>query len=176
MTDSIFTGFLIRQEQDAHALNRASDLVEIRPVIGTPANRYIVEFRCRGLVLSPDGAVVEAERFEVGIWFPSDYLRRADPYQVLTWLWPLDVFHPNIASLAPLICIGRLTRGTSLIDIVYRVFDVITFNKVTMIEHDSLNRAACVWARENRHRFPVDRRPLKRRQLDLAVTPVETTS
>lgn len=176
MNDSVFTGFLIRQRDEAGALNRASDLIEILPVNGTPPNRYVVQLRCKGLVRSADGAVTQAEHFEIGVWFPSDYLRRADPYQVLTWLWPPNVFHPNIGSPAPFICIGRLTRGTSLVDIVYRVFDVITFNNVTMVEPDSLNRAACAWARENRHRFPIDRRPLKRRRLDLSVAPVTSAS
>jgi hypothetical protein len=170
MDDVVFNGFLTRQWEEAAPLNQASDLVRIRPFGGTPPNRYVVDFRCTGLVMDEGGSVAESDRFRVGIWFPSDYLRRVDPFEVLTWLWPPHVFHPNISDVAPLICIGRLTRGTPLVEIVYRVFDVITFNNVTMVEHDALNRRACVWARENRGRFPVDRRPLKRRTLDLTVT------
>lgn len=169
--DHVFNAFLMRQWEEARPLNAASDLVRIRPFSGTPPNRYLVEFRCTGLVTADDGAVVEADRFTAGIWFPSDYLRRADPFEVLTWLWPPNVFHPNISDTAPLVCIGRLTRGTPLVEIVYRLFDLITFNNVTMVEHDALNRRACAWTRENRHRMPVDRRPLKRRALDFTVTP-----
>jgi hypothetical protein len=32
-----------------------------------------------------------------------------------------------------------------------------------MREHRALNHDACAWARNHTHRFPVDRRPLKRR-------------
>jgi hypothetical protein len=52
------------------------------------------------------------------------------------------------------------------VEILYRCYDVITFNKVTMREDDALNRDACVWARRNRARFPVDTRPLKRTSPD----------
>jgi len=175
MIDSVLRGFLMRQQEQALALNAASDLVEIRPVAGDPPSRYVVQFRCRGLVRVAE-EIREAACFEIGVWFPPDYLRRAEPFEVLTWLGPADVFHPNISDRAPLICIGRLTRGTPLADIVYRVFDIITGHNVTMVEHDALNRAACAWARENRHRFPIDRRPLKRRVLALRAEPVTRTA
>ena len=108
--------------------------------------------------------MTEASRFEVGIWFPSDYLRRAEPWEVLTWLGPRRVFHPNISDRMPVICVGRLAPGTWLVDLLYQVFEIISYQKVTMREDDALNPAACAWARENQHRFPVDRRPLKWRK------------
>ena len=175
MIDAVFRGFLARQHEQALALDAASDLVGIRPVAGEPPSRYIVQFRCKGLVRVAE-EVREAACFEVGVWFPSDYLRRAEPFEVLTWLGPAEAFHPNISDRAPLICIGRLTRGTPLTEIVYRLFDVITGHNVTMVEHDALNRAACAWARENRHRFPIDHRPLKRRVLTLRAEPVTRTA
>jgi hypothetical protein len=60
-----------------------------------------------------------------------------------------------------------------LIDLVYRVFEVITFNNVTMEEPRALNPEACEWSRANLHRLPVDRRALKRRPVDLELTPLE---
>jgi hypothetical protein len=102
-------------------------------------------------------------------WFPSDYLRTADPFRVVTWLGPRHVWHPNIAADAPAICVGRLVPGTSLVDLIYQVFEIITWNKVTMREDDALNRAACQWARSHRERLRIDRRPLKRRALDLRI-------
>jgi hypothetical protein len=171
MNDLILTAFLTKQRREAEALNRESDLVEIFPAAGEAPRRYRVRFRCAGLVRSANGEIVEADRFETGVWFPADYVRRADPFETLTWLGPSNVFHPNISDTLPLICIGRLTRGTPLVDIVYRLFDLITYNNVTMVETDALNRAACAWARTNRHRFPVDRRPLKRRAIGLTVEP-----
>jgi hypothetical protein len=108
--------------------------------------------------------ILEADQFEIGIWFPSDYLRRAEPAQVLTWLGPRNVFHPNISHRLPFICVGKLAPGTALVDLLYQCFEIITWQKVTMREDDALNPGACGWAREHRAGLPVDRRPLKWRQ------------
>jgi hypothetical protein len=43
---------------------------------------------------------------------------------------------------------------------------------MTPREDDALNRAACQWARSNMHLFPIDSRPLKRRDLPVGVTPI----
>ena len=79
---------------------------------------------------------------------------------MITWFWPLDAFHPNIRP--PFLCPGRLKPGTSLVDIIYQCFEIITFQKVTMREMDALNRNACAWTRKNTARFPIDKRGLKR--------------
>jgi hypothetical protein len=162
MSDQIFESFLTQQQEEGLALAESSDLLDLFPQDGPPARRYLARFRCRGLVRHDDGTIGEAERFEVGIQFPSDYLLRSHTAEVLVWLGPRRVFHPNISSEAPFICVGRLTPGTSLVDILYQCFEIITYHKVTMQESDALNRDACAWARNNQHRFPVDRRPLKR--------------
>jgi hypothetical protein len=169
MKDRVFESYLARQYEEAMALVAASDLIELYPLTGRGSDRFIAVFRCRGLVMNEDGEVKESDHFEVGIWFPSDYLRRADPFQVLTWFGPMNVFHPNISNVAPAICVGRLAPGTSLVDILYQCFEIITWNKVTMREDDALNLEACEWARRNPSGFPVDRRPLKRRALDLEI-------
>ena len=170
MSDRIMDTFLSRQLEEGLALTAASDVLRLLPFPNRdPADRYLVAFDCTGLVQEAPGRIVEGEHFEVGVWFPPDYLRTADPFRVLTWLGPRNIWHPNIAADAPVICVGRLTPGTSLVDLIYQAFEIITWNKVTMREDDALNKAACQWARSNRQRFPVDRRPLKRRALDLRV-------
>ena len=159
--DPVFEAFLRRQYEEASALAASSDLLELFPLDGMPPSRYIARFHCRGLVRAPNSKVTETDRFEVGIWFPSDYLRRAEPWEVLTWLGPRHVFHPNISNRMPLICVGRLAPGTWLVDLLFQCFEIITYQKVTMREDDALNPAACAWAREHQGRFPVDPRPLK---------------
>ncbi len=168
-TDPIWSAFLHRQEEEAVALTAASDLVEVQPVDPSPASRYLVTFRCRGLVRLGPAEPRTAEQFALGVWFPSDYLRRVDPYEVLTWLGPPSIFHPNIGYQRPLVCVGRIAPGTGLVELVERTFDVITYRKVTMREDDALHHAACAWARANQHRFPIDDRPLRRRRLELDV-------
>ncbi len=175
MADRILETFLARNQLEGCALAEESDLLTLEP-IGAPADRYRVEFRCKGLVERTPGEIVEADRFQVKVWFPSTYLRIADPFRVLTWLGPQGAFHPNISATEPFICIGRLAPGTGLVDILYQVYSVITWNKVNMQEHDALNPAACQWARQHRDRFPVDRRPLKRQAMALRVADVSERS
>jgi hypothetical protein len=168
MTDRIFDAFLRRQQKDAVSLAEASDLIRLFPM-GEPPNRYVVQFHCKGLVQQETLEIVEANRFEVGIRLPADYLRATDPFQVITWLGPREIWHPNISATAPLICVGPITPGTGLVDLIYRAFQVITWNKVTMREEDALNSAACQWARQHPDRFPVDGRPLKRRAVTFRI-------
>jgi hypothetical protein len=159
MTDSVYTAFLARQQKEAMALAAASDLVGVFPVGPPPYQRYILRFSCRGLVRT-DSGVEEAEQFTLGIYFPPDYIRHAVPGEVITWFFPLNVFHPNIR--APFLCPGKLKPGTSLVELIYQCFEIITYQKVTMNEKDALNRDACAWARKNIARFPIDKRGLKR--------------
>jgi ubiquitin-protein ligase len=132
---------------------------------------FVAEFLCSGLIREGEGEIRQANNFHVGIWFPPDYLRRADPFEMLRLFTP-GVWHPNVSRELPLICIGRLTPGSTLVDILYQLFDILTFQKYNPRENDSLNKAACAWARENAPKFPIDRRPLKRRSLNLEVQPL----
>ena len=173
MQDKIFGAFLRRQFEEGQALAESSDLLDLFPmttVDGEPPQTYIARFLCDGLVKNSEGDIEEANHFEVMINFPSDYLRRADPFQVLTWFGPANVFHPNISARAPFICVGKLAPNTPLVDLLYQCFEIITYNKVTMREDDALNVDACRWAREHQNRFPIDRRPLKRRVLDIQLS------
>ena len=162
MHDAIMTAFLRRQHEDAGALVRESDFVEIA-AHKMCSDRFLVRFTCRGLVKASNNSIVEASAFLVGITFPANYLRAAEPQRVVTWVGPSNVWHPNIAGEAQLICVGRVTPGTGLVDLIYQCWEIITWNKVTMREEDALNPSACEWARNNLTRFPVERRPLKRR-------------
>ena len=162
MEDHVVNAFLARQLEDGTKLADSSDLLELFPVGPAPVHRFLIRLECKGLIRERSGAVVECERFEVGIRLPPDYLRRTHPAEVLTWLGPWNIWHPNIANDAPAICVGRLSPGTSLVDLLYQVFEIITWNKVTMRENDALNHDACRWLRGNLGRIPVDRRALKR--------------
>jgi hypothetical protein len=168
--DAVREGFDQRQVVEGMELAAASDLLELE-VHPFPPPSFVATFRCKGLVRLPDGTIEEANYFQVGIWFPPDYLRRVDPFEILRWFGPANIWHPNISDTMPLICVGRLTPGMPLVDILYQIFEIITYNKYTPLENDCLNKACCSWARENQHRFPVDPRPLKRRPLNLEVSP-----
>ena len=104
--------------------------------------------------------------------FAPDYLRVVrDPAWTVSLLSPRNLHHPNVAP--PFMCIGRIAPGTSLCELIFQVYEVLTFQKLTPREEDCLNREACAWARGNMQRFPLDARPLRRRVVaDFAVTPI----
>ena len=157
--DKIFADFLRRQLGDGTEKADASDILHLLPTTASPPSRYIAEFHCRGLV-NCDNKVRVAERHAVGITFPSNYLRQAfDPPEILTWLGPREIFHPNIRF--PLICTGRIAAGTPLTDLLIQVWEIITYQRYT--PHDPINPFAAAWARNNQHRFPLDERDLIRR-------------
>jgi len=158
--DRILTRFLERQLEEGMALAAQSDLLDLTPLGPHPAPAYVARFECRGLVRR-GGQVLEHDEFHVGLHFDEAYLRRFDTARVLTWLAPAEPFHPNIAR--PYVCVGRMPAGTPLVDLLYQVFEIITYHNVEMREPNALDHEACVWARRNQHRFPLDRRPLKRR-------------
>lgn len=170
MTDKILERFLERQYEDGTALASQSDLVNLVPLGERPYRRYVVQLRCLGLRRAADGEITEMSYSEAGVEFPDDYLRRVDPYRILVWISPRDVWHPNISDKAPMVCLGRLGPGTRLTEIVYQLADVVSYKKFAT--HDALNHAAAAWARQHQDRFPVDPRPLKRRTLGLRVTPL----
>lgn len=165
--DPIYKAFLIRQAEEGLALARASDVLELE--CGGTGQHFIAHLRCNGLVRDPGGDIREADSFLAGFYFDPDYLRNVNPFQTITLLGPPNTWHPNVAPAAPFICCGRISPGMPLVDLIYQVYEILTWQKATIREDDALNKDACRWARANQHRLPVDRRPLKRRQLVLEV-------
>lgn len=159
--DPLLARFLEHQHEEGMALATSSDLLVLTPVgPGSPVTTYFAHFCCKGLVRR-NGQVTEHDDHLVGIQFPDDYLKHFDTARVLTWCQPADIWHPNIRP--PFICAGRMQPGTPVVDLLYQVFEIITWQNVETREFNALNHDACVWARHNVHRFPVDQRPLKRR-------------
>jgi hypothetical protein len=166
MSDAIYMAFLREQFREGMALAAQSDLLRLTPMEpGAAPSFYVARFFCKGLVRQADGQIAEANEFHVGLWFPPDYLRRVEPGQVLTWLDPPNIWHPNIRP--PAICAGRIAPGTELCDLLYQVFEIVTY--ANWASHDALNPEAAQWARNHQDLFALDRRPLKRRTLRLAI-------
>lgn len=166
MNDPILRSFLERQFQEAMALAASSDILRLMPAPMSPPQQYLAEFRCKGLIQNRDGEIVEHNLFAVAITLPDDYLRRVLPEMVVTYLGPEPVvWHPNCHG--PYVCLANIRPGTSLVDILYACFELFTWN-LKYTGDDGLNRAASEWARhQDPSRFPVDRRPMKRRTLRL---------
>jgi len=166
MNDLVRRGFLSKQVEEASALKRESDILDIVPLHGDPPDTYLAIFGCRGLIQTGPGEPEIADRFVVGIRFPEDYLRRVEPRDIVTLVHPLGTaFFPNV--LGPMICIGRIVPGTSLVDILYQLHAILTFTKFSLVDY--LNPVAAEWARRNLDRLPIDPRPLKRTRRPICV-------
>ena len=158
-TDKIQDAFFRSLLPDAVDFNRRSDLARLHPQPGDPTRRYIYELNCRGLVRQPDGEIVEADHFEFGINFFDGYLRRSDPAALIT-CFRTDIWHPNSMLGTPFICLGENAPGLRLMDICLTLFEIVAYHKFNPAS--PLNEAAAEWARNNQHRFPLDRRSLLR--------------
>ena len=155
--DPILESWLINQRLEANNLAAESDIVEIFPIDDERARQsYLIRFHCAGYV-KDGGEVVKADCFDVGIHFEDSYVKRAPSNMPLVMLSPHNTFHPNISGMA--ICAGHIYQGMSLTSLISQVYEIITWQKLTMREDDALSREACIWARNNPDRFPVDTRP-----------------
>jgi len=156
MRDAIFTTFLEHAREDAAHLNASSDLARVLPI---DPQHYVLHYRCRGLVRDGSGPPRVHEDFGVGLYFPASYLRlEQPPGLVVQWLGPAEIFHPNIRS--GFVCIGPIAPGEGLIDLAFRLFEVISYHRCS--PNDALNPEAAQWARNHRDLLPLDRRPLLR--------------
>ena len=170
MSDPIYNAFLARQLDEGQRLAASSDLFTLEPLPGRVVARFILEFHCKGLARE-QGQVVEKNHWAIGVFFPENYLRSAvHVAEVLTYLGPArEPWLPNIRP--PFFCM-HLTPGASLVDITLGLYDLLTWHLFETGD-EGLNHAAAQWTRhQDPKRFPVDRRPLKRRTVALDVQPL----
>jgi hypothetical protein len=152
--DAVFESFLERQAAEAWRISESSPIVSVLPI---DRQHYLLRFRCVGLVLDAAGVPRRHDDFTVGIFFPPDYVRiEPHPREIVHWLGPESVWHPNVKP--PFVCTGHIAPGEDLIDLTYRLFEIITFHRAT--PHHALNPAASQWVRRHRDELPLDRRPL----------------
>ena len=63
--DRIRENFLRCQREEGLALAGASDLLDLQPIGGAAAEKYIATYHCRGLVRGQNGQIGAAHRFDV---------------------------------------------------------------------------------------------------------------
>jgi hypothetical protein len=169
MKDRILTSFLKRQLVEGTELAAQSGLLALVPLAGDPPFRYGAEFRCKGLMKDAGGAVVEHDAWAISVTFPPSYLRgQVHVAEVLSYAGPVaEPFHPNIRP--PFVCM-EITPGMGLVEILYGLYDLLTWN-LYATHDEGLNHEASQWARQQPlGRFPIDRRPLKRRAPGFRIT------
>ena len=139
-------------------LSRRTRLIKVVPLDGPPPERYLVTYRCKGLVWmqgSPAPSISTFHRLNI-------YLHRDYPRRPPRLIWLSDIFHPNI--LPPErnggICIGSWSPAESLDRLVIRIGEMVQYKNYNVDLSDVLNKEAAVWAAANQGHLPVDARPL----------------
>jgi len=174
--DNVFESFCAEQWSLARDLTQRSDIAQLVPLRGDPPTAYVLLLSCLGLVRR-GGEVRRGGPFVLEFHFAPDYLRAVpNPFEVVRWVLPQDVFHPNIGRGrnpgGPIgICVGTIKPGTSIVDLTMQAWEIVTWTKVNAREDDALARDVCPWARSNPDAYPVDRRPLFRAPLAIEAVP-----
>ncbi len=98
-----------------------------------------------------DGPVV------VGIRFTQRFCTVPPlPWEIVTVLHPLDVYHPNIDSRGSgALCLGSPPAGISLAEIVHLTYAALTLASFSPQEWRGLHAAASRFTREHAEQFPI---------------------
>jgi len=122
--------------------------IQILEIEGTPAEKYTIEIRVRGLVPDGDKSFKEGNVHRVEVFLPRDFPRRPPLCRMTT-----PVFHPNIDPQK--ICIGdHWSAGRSLPQLVVQIAEMIAFQSYNV--KSPLNATAAAWAEEHIERLPLE--------------------
>ena len=158
--DLVFQNFLEANWQHAKELADASDIVELLPLGSLPPRVVLARFHASCYIKTSSGVRI-AKGFTVGYRWPEDYLSAhvVLPLQVIQFLQPLNVFHPNIRP--PGICLGAALRpATELRELLFRTFELVSYQRKSN-PAEPLNPVASQWVRSNWPVKAADTRPLK---------------
>lgn len=133
-----------------------------------PPERYFVNIKnVKGLKLTENSSnnkkeleIIKDHRIE--IYLHSDYPRLKPQCNILS-----EMFHPNFRMASPNdICIGDYwASGETLVDIVYQIGDMITYQSYNVTS--PLNGIAAKWAKENIALFPIDKANLRQGEIEI---------
>ncbi len=116
--------------------------------LGNPPERYIFEFKLKGLVEDKFGNITITDHHQAEIYLPADYPRRPPFCRMLS-----PLFHPNIDPRK--ICIGdHWSAGQTLELLVIRIGEMICFQSYNT--KSPLNAKAAVWVDKNIDRLPLE--------------------
>ena len=172
--DPVLSAFLENTKLEAIALVARSDVLTIVPLgPGALSSGYVCEFSLPYLRRLPNGTVeVAPGPVLIGVRFPEDYLRSADPHlyvKVASVITP-DLIHPNISG--GMVCLGAsFSPGTSLTALLWELYDIVSYQNVTLDERNALNPEACRLLREHQQLLePLRPAPFLRRERTLQAT------
>ena len=122
---------------------------------GSPAERYIIEYKLTGLVPTDDDSFDRGTSHKAEIMLLLDYPRRPPFCRMLT-----PVFHPNIDPQK--ICIGdHWSADQSLAQLIARIGEMIAYQSYNV--KSPLNGKAAAWAEAHAEQLPLQ-------EVDLTIT------
>jgi ubiquitin-protein ligase len=138
--------------QQVMAAFAQSPHIRILQVEGSPPEKYVVEFRVRGIVDQGNKVLRESTGHRAEIFLPLDYPRRPPFCRMTT-----PVFHPNIDPQK--ICIGdHWSAGQKLAQLIVRIAEMIAYQSYNA--KSPLNGEAAAWAELNKDRLPLEKADL----------------
>lgn len=127
-------------------------LIEVVERVGTPPERYVIEYHIRGIERLEGTTPVYRDSHRVSIELPGTYPRMPPLCRMLT-----PVFHPNIEPAV--ICIGdHWTAAERLCDLVVRIGEMIAYQSYNI--QSPLDGEAAMWADLHSSWLPIDSRDL----------------
>lgn len=149
--DKVFHGFLENTFKEVKELAKRSEVVQISPLPPFPPSGYICEFRMPYLRRLSSGVVEIAPGPVLAVLhFPEEYLRSTDPrlYLKVVSVLTKNLTHPNILGLA--VCLGSsFAPGTPITALLWELYDIFSYQNVTLDERNALNPEACRLLREH---------------------------
>lgn len=123
---------------------------------GRAPEKYLVTFRCVGLMKEPNGDIVETVNHAFEVVFAHDY-----PSKPPRFVWLTPIWHPNIVP--PYLCAeGRpFAISTTLDQISLMAGQMIQYRIYSLGDPLGQNgKEVALWAAQNSEMFPVDTRGL----------------
>jgi ubiquitin-protein ligase len=166
-----------RLQQEHEWLNELaakSDLIEVEPVEGDPPTKYRVTFKCKGIMLHPisEKPTLTANHI-MEIYLPAGIPGYPNEAPYVMCLTPH--FHPNISPENNIVCIGIERDWESSLDIAWLVTHLAAMITYRVYGFEKpYNQDAVKWTKANKAKLPLDKRPLFKEELTIAIPYKET--
>ncbi|MBN1352752.1 hypothetical protein JXJ21_25410 [candidate division KSB1 bacterium] len=127
-------------------------LIKLRAAIGTPPEKYQIEYNIRGIYATPDGRLLERHQHLLEIKLGLEYPRRPPQCRLLT-----PIFHPNFNATE--VCTqDSYAASEGLDDLIIRIGRMIAYQSYNT--KSPLNGLAAKWAAKHSSKLPVDPREI----------------
>lgn len=176
--DAVFYRFLENTFTEAMELMQKSDILRVSPIPPLPPSTYLFEFNLPFFLRRLPSGVVEPAAGPVLsiLHFPGDYLRSTDShlYLKVASILTTDFTHPNVDR--GVVCLGsQFGPGTPITTLLWEMYDIISYQNVTLDERNALNPEACRLLREHGKLLDqLERKPFMRRKGKMQIKIRET--